>query len=447
MTAREEETLRAWVEAELGGSVGAIRKQDRWRDSWEVDLVRDEKLVPLFARGDRNEEFPPDPLEYEAAIIATLERQGIAVPKIYGICPEPHAIVMDRAPGRANLETAVDDAERVSVLEQLGEIIATMHGLDVGPFVEAGAHMPVTPAEVALPYFRSCERLYRKYKSGPEPRIEFFIRWVYRNVPEPPPRLSFLHADPGQFLFDAGRVTVMLDFELAALGDPMMDIAGLRQRSLAEPMGDIRPLLRRYVERTGRVLDRQRISYHSAQWLAASSVLMAGALRNPRPEASYAEYLSWYLGCMLSALQALAEFEGFDLPQSQPPIADRRPSRWAPALTCLADKFRPRDDGSGGYERIVGENLTKFVSSMDSSGRWAEAEYIEDVAGLTGTRPSGWLEADELLERFVLAAGPEHDRSLAEVFQRWLLRQAGLIEGIYTHPFGRMVPIDELLDL
>jgi aminoglycoside phosphotransferase (APT) family kinase protein len=440
--------LCSWIEAQLGGTVVGCRKQDRWRDSWEVDLSRDGIAVALFARGDRNEEFPPDPLEFEAAMMSTLGQRGVPVPGIHGICPDPHAIVMERSPGRANLATARDDQERVSVLEELGEIIAKMHQLDVDAFFAAGAFRPSTPAEIALPYFRACEQLYRRHKAEPEPRIEFFIRWVYRNVPPPPERLSFLHGDPGQFLFEDGRVTVMLDFELSCVGDPMMDIAGLRQRSLAEPMGDIRPLLRRYVTETNATLDPHRISYHSAQWLAASSVLMAAALRHPRTEAGYHEYLSWYVGCMLSALQAVAEHDDFELPA---PAAAQAPpdssSRWSPFFTCLADKFRPSGGDVHGYERIVGASLTQLATNVDRFGAWAEAEYTEDVASMVGTRPRDWRDADALLEAFVLDAGPEHDQRIVEIFHRWLVRQAVLIEGTYTHPFGRMVPISELLDL
>src|SRR5690606_4747197 len=133
--------------------------------------------------------------------------------------------------------------------------------------------------------------------------------------------------DAGQFLFDKGRVTVLLDMELARITDPMIDIAALRPRALAEPMGDLRPLLRRYVERTCRPLDRQRISFLTASWQAGVCATIVYSLHNPKPVTNYPEYLSWYLNCMALALQAIAEYDRYEL-EDEKGGPERAPSRW-----------------------------------------------------------------------------------------------------------------------
>ena len=65
-------------------------------------------------------------------------------------------------------------------------------------------------------------------------------------------QVSFLTGDAGQFLFEHGRVTAVLDLELACLGDPLADLGALRcarslraaRRSLRARCATTRPRLR-----------------------------------------------------------------------------------------------------------------------------------------------------------------------------------------------------------
>jgi aminoglycoside phosphotransferase (APT) family kinase protein len=441
------EKLCAWIEDNLGGKVTSCTSQERWRDAWFVTLSRDGEDIPLYVRGDRNEEFPPQPLEYEAAVMDVLGKNGVPVPQIYGVCPDPHAIVMARSGGRHNLKTAESDEERLSVLEQLGEIYGDMHKLDVAQFAQVGALRPGNASEAALlSYILPCEEVYRRHKTHPEPRIEFLLSWLRRNIPAQPDRLSILQQDAGQFMFEKGRVTALVDWELACISDPMLEIAALRQRALAEPMGDLRPLLRKYVETSGLTLDRQRIAFHSAAWLAGSSTLMVASLDKPKAETNFPEYLSWYVGCMTSALQAIAEHDGYDL-EGADILPTSAPSRWSAALRQLRERLDTPVDGQPLYDQVVNRNTATFARNIDGFGAWTEADYIADVAKLTGQTPAGWADADAILEAFVARAGKEHDRTIVEIIYRWLKRQAVLIEGLYAHPFGRMMPLDELLAL
>jgi aminoglycoside phosphotransferase (APT) family kinase protein len=438
------EKIAVWIEREIGGRVSSCVPQGRWRDAWFVTLEKDGISTDIYVRGDRNEEFPPDPLEYEAAVFDTLRKSGIAVPRVYGICPDPHAIVMECTPGRANLATAESEAERVAVLEHLGDIMADMHALDPAPFAAAGMRMPVNDRESTLPYVVACETIYRRHADRIDPRVEFLLRWLERHRPAPPERLSFTQQDSGQFLFDKGRVTALLDMELAAIADPLIDIAAIRQRAVAEPMGDLRPLLRRYIARSGLPLDRQRIAYHSASWLIGSSVLIGPSLSHPKHETNFPEYLSWYIGCMSSGLQAITEHDGYTLPEPDEETVSA-PSRWSVAIDLL--RMRTGEPGGEDYPSRLNGTISRFVANIDSIGGWTEARYIDDLVALTGTRATTGVEADALFARFVETAGPEQDRPIVEMIHRWLCRQARLIEGLDTSPFGRMMPIDDLLDL
>jgi DNA-binding NtrC family response regulator len=64
------------------------------------------------------------------------------------------------------------------------------------------------------------------------------------------------------------------------------------------------------------------------------------------------------------------------------------------------------------------------------------------IAALLGARPADWAAGDTALEEFVLAAGPEHDAALTQLFIRRSLRQLLLMEPILTT--GRISRIEPL---
>jgi aminoglycoside phosphotransferase (APT) family kinase protein len=146
---------------------------------------------------------------------------------------------MDRLPGRANLATAVDDAERDAVLDQYIEAMRRMREIDVREFGAIGLPVPADNRAAALNLYAIGEANYRRAKSAPSPMIEFMWRWMRRNVPAGRERLALLQADSAQFLYENGNMTGLLDFEAAYIGDPVAEFAAMRSRDCAEPLGDI----------------------------------------------------------------------------------------------------------------------------------------------------------------------------------------------------------------
>lgn len=449
--------ISAWIEHHLGGKVERCERQVRWRPGWLVDLRRDGELVPLYVRGDRNEEFPPWPLEYERDVIALLQDSAIPVPRIYGFCPDPRAIVLERVTGRPNLKTACSEAERQAVLHQLAGHVATMHSINIEPFVAAGMKLPRTAEERAVPFFLEGEKLYLRYKNAADPRMEFVRRWVRRNLPAQRDEVCLLHGDPGQFLFDDGVITAMLDFEWACLGDPIMDLGGLRLRAVHEPMGDIRPLFKRYAELTGRSIDSDVLGFHTVAFIANTCLAISPALTHPQAGVDYPEYVNWYIVALMFSLKAIAEVKGIVLTKPKP-VASATASRWAGVYEVMEQTFSQHgaptsdqegDHSSAAYQGSLAAALTGFARKQAGFGDRLDAEYIADVATLLGRDIADWQTADRELEAFIARADASQDTALLNIFYRWSWSQINLLEGVIDNDMWNveLQPLAELLDL
>src|SRR5262249_8599562 len=114
-------------------------------------------------------------------------------------------------------------------------------------------------------------------------RREFPSGGLRRTAPAPRSRVALLQAAAGQFLFDAGRITTLHDFELACLGDPMAEFAGLRNRTLSEPLGDLRRALRRYEELSGEPVDLRAIDFHTVRFGLVTPPSTAPRVAAPPP--------------------------------------------------------------------------------------------------------------------------------------------------------------------
>ena len=66
---------------------------------------------------------------------------------------------------------------------------------------------------------------------------------------------------PGNFVFENGKVTGIVDWEFAHVGDPMDDWAWLDMRM---PDADLTELQDRYTRATGIAIDHERIRYYRA---------------------------------------------------------------------------------------------------------------------------------------------------------------------------------------
>lgn len=421
--ARQDQLIREWVGDHVGGSVISLARQPRWRPVWFVDVDRDGERLELCVRGERIDIPGVWPLQHEMTAQALLEAGGIPVPKVYGWCDEPAAFVTDRVPGRADFEQATE-AERDAVMDEYMGVLAAIHALDPAPFVDAGIDHPEpgTTKTAATVGMHRYEHVYRAGKKRPDPFLEFCLAWLRRNPLEPKGRESVVVWDSGQLHHEGGHLVAVLDVELAHVGDPMMDLAGFRQRDSILHYGDMDRLYAEYEARGGVPVDMDAVQHHNFAFTLSNQLAFHSALAEPAPGSDYMTNLQWCCETNLFAVEALAELLGVELPAVDLP--EGRVSVGAVAAGHLVADLRSiaAADEFEQYRLRTAFRLARHLQRVDEIGDACVAADLDDLRALLGRRPETWQEGDAALETFVLADDGTHDEALVLLFHRRLWR-------------------------
>lgn len=405
----------AWVEQCVGGRIARFERLPRWRPAWNFDVERDGKLLPLHFRGARIERGVY-PLEREKDVLVLLEREGIPVPHVHGFCADPEGILMDRAPGRANLATEPSAAQRERVQRHYIELLARMHAIDVARCEAIGMQRPSGAQELARGDLDFYLRPFREAKAQPEPLIELGLRWLARNVPRERDRVAFLTGDAGQFVFESGRVTAVLDLELACLGDPLADLGALRSRDLSEPLGDLSAAVRHYERVAGAPADRRVIDYHTARFALCTPLAVANLIARPPNWLDLVQYTAWYWVYGRATLEAIALRDAIALEPPSLPPCERPIAAGSPDFAA--------------YARDAAERVSVWRERRARHGAALDADTLADAAKLLGATPASVADADAALEQLVLSAPPERDAEILRALHRRCLREESLLQPV-----------------
>ena len=421
----------AWVEAEMNVEIVSFERQPRWRPAFFVDAIRDGETIPLYLRGERGDlDHGAYPFEHEAHVLKVMEDAGLPVPHIYGISPDPKMIVMDKMPGRFDLSNAHDEEERVSVLNHYMDLLADLHSIDPKRFEEIGVQKPQGAEAAGFADLATWEANYRAAKNRPEPIIEFVYGWLRRNVPKDRYEVACLQVDSAQFLFDEGKVTSFIDLELATLGDPAADLAGMRGRDLAEPLGPLKPAFERYFQKTGKPIPKEVIDFHTVRFNLATPTTCAPLVMAPPPAADYIQYLGWYWVWSRACIEVMADTVGLALPT--PTIPEPEKSGFSPSADWLVDKLGTLRSSSEEFLRYELDTTWRnavYLQRVESMGPAMAAEENAEIDKLLGrvTTPTD-READ--FEAFVIEKGASHEEELLQFFQKRCLRHEALFEPV-----------------
>lgn len=151
----------------------------------------------------------------------------------HALLPGGDFIVMHKSPGVMGGDIfGASGAVPPHLAEALGEIAARLHTLE--PLQELGE----LASFIAPPLWElSCKEAARRYIAGwyeyyraevhtPSPALCTIFGWLLDNVPARDGPAALLHGDFGfhNFLFDDGRLSAVLDWEFAHVGDPAEEL-------------------------------------------------------------------------------------------------------------------------------------------------------------------------------------------------------------------------------
>jgi len=173
-------------------------------------------------------------VDREYRIITALADTDVPVPETYALCEDPTLIgtafyIMEFVDGRLFRDPIAAEArsaeERAAIFDSLNDTLAKLHLVDwesrgLADFGKPGNYMA-----------RQVSRWTRQYEAAKTEQIEsmnLVIRWLQEHIPEDHQN-AIVHGD-----FRLGncivhptepRITAVLDWELATLGEPLTDLA------------------------------------------------------------------------------------------------------------------------------------------------------------------------------------------------------------------------------
>ena len=421
VTRPEDARLARWVEENVGGRVVRVERLARWRPAWDVDVEVDGLVLPLHARGDREPNFAiACRIADEAGIHDLLESHGLPVPHAYGLCADPYVLVMDRLAGSVDLTFARTDEERGQIVDEYLALLPTIYSIPLEEAARAGFAIPSGPEDVALGSFRRLEAVYDAQMPTPDPVAEFLRRWLHRNYPRHRMDAAFITHDAFQFMFQDGRITGLIDFELACIGDPMMDLGALRVRETIKNLGDLPSIAQRFEAVTGIPVDYDVVDYHAVLYNALTVLSAGPPIAEPMRTTDFVSHMAWYVNSARWAFEVIADMEGFPLEPVDEP--GPQPSRHAAGFAHLADALRARAaETPADYEAASLQRVARHLRRVDEIGAALLDDDLDDLATFLGRRVEAGRADRELLDA-IDRAGPDRDPDLVRLLDRRMQR-------------------------
>jgi aminoglycoside phosphotransferase (APT) family kinase protein len=298
-----EDRLAAFLAARMGTAVrvfdlarcsgGGSRETWMFTAEWHED--GEARQRPLVLRRDPPASLLDSDREREFRVLERLQGSGIPVPDVAWFERTPvwldrPFMIMGRAPGMPTPPTfpsGADPAQRARAADDFVRILAAIHRLDwrrTGLEFLPGLDETSPPALVQLEEWR---RLYVAERLAHEPLLDLAFRRLEESLPESD-RVTLVHGDfrTGNYLIDEhGRITAMLDWEMAHLGDPMEDLGwacmdfwsgGGRACGLL----DREDFFARYTAASGIAVDRRRVAFYELLGDVKMTIISMTGLRS-----------------------------------------------------------------------------------------------------------------------------------------------------------------------
>lgn len=448
------DVLIRWIETTAGGRATLVERRHAGgaREGWWVDVRgADGATQLLFLRRDAGN-GPLSGTRYtlsrEGRTIQALAGRGILVPEVLGIHEGERCTLMRRIAGEADFRKLAGVAGRErewdDVSREYVDQICRIHALDPSTLGLPDHPIPKTPEEHALLEVRSWRRLYDERVRVREPVVDFGFKWLEHHVPRRVQRTVLVQGDagPANFLFEKGRVTAVLDWDVSHVGDPMEDLAGICVRGIWTPFGNLSLYVREYEKRSGLAIDFDAIRYYMHLQFMRAAVGELNALEGYDPETDVTlNTMSLVLG-MRGMAQIMARSVGL-APQERrtpPPIAESADSPYFRVLAQnLESILAPSvSDPYTAHRARQLASLTRVLERASALRADVDARERAEIAALLGRKFSDLASAEAALSQHIErhAQGTESDL-IDYLFRRCERRTsvwAPVLGGLYYNP-------------
>lgn len=292
-----ESEVRDWVSSVLPGvrDVQPLDGSGLSREMWsvtgpELDVIvkRDTGRGPLSGTI-----FTPG---REAAGIRAAV--GVARPNVLAVSDDGSMFAMTRLPGE--IDGDPDGPVRDSLLANA----AALHQLDVRTLGLPDVEGLTTVHSAVLANIAAFRDAYDQLAST-ESVVDDAYAFAVERAPGDDRAPVFLHGDlgPGNFLFESGSVTGLIDWEMWHLGEPMDDLASLWfRKNVLRRDTDLDAWLKVYATEAGTEIDEGRLAYYRTLTMlrVVTAVLVMTEKDPDRNEAVAAQMLP-FLGQLLGS--------------------------------------------------------------------------------------------------------------------------------------------------
>ncbi|MEX1006636.1 MAG: phosphotransferase family protein [Acidimicrobiia bacterium] len=391
----------SWIEDETGGRVTATNRVPGGasREAWFVDVDRNGVAEPLFlrySRATRSADTAFLPLRVEAEVFMALQDTDVTVPRTLAVHPVHEAMLSERISGENWFYRIQDPDEQVRVAQDFIRNLAALHRLDARELA-LPSFGPIKPVrEHAFDEIANMRRRATTPSGEIDPLVALSLDWLERNVPDYDAPAVLVQGDtgPGNFMYDNGKVTAVVDWELAHYGDPMDDIAWLSLRTVQDTFTHFPDRLREYEELSGNIIDAQRVWYYRlfAETRLTSNSAGAGAMgsvpREGQPvDRDIGNGIIYGMLHRRLTIEALANAMGFELPPADLPD-EPPPEPWHAYYDAMLENLQvivPRIEDRLASQWTKGvARVVKYLKELDRSGRAFEDAELADLSALLG---------------------------------------------------------------